>query len=235
MYKKNHKEEFSKWASSYDNFADIQKKVAKELLDKIDNNPKRILDLGCGTGEIYKNISWKYDFFLGVDCSNSMCELHPKSDKVDILYSDFDSIFLEKRLNTYAPFDMIISSSSLQWSKDIPQIFNLCNQLSQNMAFSIFTDGTFKTIYSMTNRSSFLPNAKTLAFTAKEILNAKVEIRTYKLYFEDNISKFGYIKKSGIGGGVQMLTYTQAKHLFKSYPLKYLEFEVLFIWKNSKK
>ena len=235
MYKKNHKTEFSKWASSYDNFSDIQKKVAKELLEKINDSPKRVLDLGCGTGEIYKNISWKYDFFLGIDCSNSMCELHPKSDKVDILYSDFDSIFLEKRLNTYAPFDMIISSSSLQWSKDISQIFKLSNQLSQKIAFSIFTDGTFKTIYSMTNRSSFLPNAKTLASKAKEILNAKVEVRTYKLYFEDNISKFRYIKKSGIGGGVHMLAYTQAKHLLKYYPLKYLEFEVLFIWKNSKK
>lgn len=235
MYKKNHKKEFSKWAGSYDDFAVIQKKVAKELLDKIDNSPRRILDLGCGTGEIYKNISWEYDFFVGVDCSDSMCKLHPKTDKVEILCSDFESVFVKKRLKIYAPFDMIISSSSLQWSKDIGQIFNHCNQLSQNMAFSIFTDGTFKTIYSMTNRKSFLPNAKNLANIAKEILNAKVEICTYKLYFEDNISKFRYIKKSGIGGGVEMLTYTQAKHLFENYPLEYLEFEVLFIWKNSKK
>ena len=231
MYKKNHKTEFSKWASSYDNFSDIQKKVAKELLEKINDNPKRVLDLGCGTGEIYKNISWEYDFFVGVDCSNSMCELHPKDAKVDILCNDFDSILLDKRVNNYAPFDIIISSSSLQWSKNIPQIFNLCKQLSQKIAFSIFTDGTFKTIYSLTNRTSFLPNAKTLADKAKEILNAKVEIRTYRLYFEDNISKFRYIKKSGIGGGVHMLAYTQAKHLLKNYPLKFLEFEVLFVWK----
>ncbi len=233
MYKKNHKKEFSKWANSYDNFADIQKKVAKELLSKVDDNPQRILDLGCGTGEIYKNISWEYDSFVGVDCSSSMCGLHPKSDKMDILCSDFESIDLEKKLDAYAPFDIIISSSSLQWSNDIEHMFNLCKRLSKKIVFSIFTDGTFKTIYSMTNRPSFLPNAKILSSMAEEILGAKVEIRTYKLYFEDNLSKFRYIKKSGIAGGVQMLTYTQAKHLFGHYPLEYLEFEVLFAWGDT--
>ena len=40
---------------------------------------------------------------------------------------------------------------------------------------------------------------------------------------------FNYIKKSGVSGGEKQLTYMQTKQLMKSYPLDYLEFEVLFV------
>jgi malonyl-CoA O-methyltransferase len=40
---------------------------------------------------------------------------------------------------------------------------------------------------------------------------------------------FRYIKQSGVSGGERKLSYTQTKQLMENYPLKYLEFEVLFI------
>jgi malonyl-CoA O-methyltransferase len=54
------------------------------------------------------------------------------------------------------------------------------------------------------------------------------------LEFEDNISKFRYIKKSGVSSGKRELGYKETKELIRNYPLNYLEFEVLFVWGKSR-
>ena len=43
-----------------------------------------------------------------------------------------------------------------------------------------------------------------------------------------------YIKRSGVSGGVKPLSYKQTKNLLDSYPLEYLEFEVLFLRVTNK-
>jgi len=43
-----------------------------------------------------------------------------------------------------------------------------------------------------------------------------------------------YIKKSGVSGGRNLLTYKQTKKLMDEYPLNYLEFEVVYINSFSK-
>jgi malonyl-CoA O-methyltransferase len=50
----------------------------------------------------------------------------------------------------------------------------------------------------------------------------------YELTFESVDEIFTYIKKSGVSGGRNALSYKQMKNLMKEYPSKTLEFEVLF-------
>ena len=52
----------------------------------------------------------------------------------------------------------------------------------------------------------------------------------YKLEFEDTREMFKYIKKSGVSGSRNELSYKQIKALMEQYPLNYLEFEVVFIY-----
>jgi malonyl-CoA O-methyltransferase len=40
---------------------------------------------------------------------------------------------------------------------------------------------------------------------------------------------FQYIKRSGVSGGEKQLGFKEIKVLMNSYPLDYLEFEVLFV------
>ena len=61
---KSFEKEFSKNAKNYSRYNIVQKKVAKKLISKIKNNPKNILDLGCGTGELYKLIDWNIEKFI---------------------------------------------------------------------------------------------------------------------------------------------------------------------------
>ena len=228
-----HIDEFSKRANSYEKYSIIQKEVAKHLLSNIKTKPKNILDLGCGDGTVFKNISWEIDNFVGVDKAKNMCKLHPNGKNITIINDDFENLtFLDNQ--TSLNFDMIISSSSLQWAQDLDQLFNTLKKSVPEISFSIFCSGTFQTIYNCTNLENFLPNCNTLLSLLEKHFVFLHENKTYKLYFNDNISKFRYIKKSGVSGGEKKLGYIQTKRLIETYPHDYLEFEVLFIWGRAK-
>ncbi len=224
-----HIKEFSKRANSYDENTIIQKKVATHLLSKVKYNPKKILDLGCGTGDLNLKIDWEYEKFIGVDSAYGMCKKHPKNDFVEVININFEDKKFQQDMLCDTPFDLIISSSALQWAKNIEELIEFTSKISSNIAFAIFTCNTFADIYKLSSLETFLPDAKELVEITKKYFDIVYEIKIYRLNFEDNISKFRYIKKTGVSGGERKLTVRQTKKLIETYPHKYLEFEVLFI------
>jgi malonyl-CoA O-methyltransferase len=52
------KSEFSEHANDYDGNNIIQRIVSRALVREVENNPKRILELGCGSGQVYRQIDW---------------------------------------------------------------------------------------------------------------------------------------------------------------------------------
>jgi malonyl-CoA O-methyltransferase len=225
-----HIKEFSRYASSYDEYNIIQKEVASSLLSKIQNHPKRILDLGCGSGVLCKNFNQPFELFIGVDSSHEMCKLHPTANNIHIINANFDTEDFFLHVKRYAPFDLIISSSALQWAKNIENILEFCKKNANHIAFSIFTKGTFQSIYELSKIKSFLPSYEELLKTIEKYYKIDYEVKKYKLYFKDNISKFRYIKKSGVSGGKKQLNISETKALIKEYPHEYLEFEVLVVY-----
>ncbi len=228
-----HINEFSKRATSYEKYNIIQKEVAKHLLSNIKTKPKNILDLGCGDGTVFKNISWKINNFVGIDKAKNMCKLHPNGQNITIINDDFENLSFLNKQNSFN-FDMAISSSSLQWAQNLDQLFKIIKKHIPEISFSIFCSGTFQTIYNYTNLENFLPNYNALLSLLEKYFIFLHERKSYKLYFNDNISKFRYIKKSGVSGGKKKLNYIQTKKLIETYPHDYLEFEVLFIWGRAK-
>lgn len=224
-----HIKEFSRYAFSYESHNLIQREVAKKLVNMIDNQPQNILDLGCGSGAIYKNLPFTCKNFVGVDSAKGMCELHPKGTHISIINESFESSKLYEELRLKNNFDLIISSSALQWSKDLNSLMKLCKDTSENILFSLFTANTFKSIYKLTNLQSFLPSSEEIIKTVQTYYDIEYHVEAYKLFFEDNLSKFRYIKKSGVSGGKRQLNLSQTKKLIKNYPLEYLEFEVIYI------
>ena len=85
------KNQFSKYAKEYKNHNIIQQIVAKSLVRELKFQPKRILELGCGSGQVYNHVSWDLDFYKAIDFSSSMCELHPKAQNVEVKCFDFDT------------------------------------------------------------------------------------------------------------------------------------------------
>lgn len=220
--------EFSKYASHYGTYNVIQKKVLSKLLSHVHLKPQNILDLGCGSGELCKNIDWEYEKFTGVDFAYGMLELHPKSEKIEALYGDFNDEKLFGKLSL-KEYDYIFSSSALQWADNLESVFKNIKALNAPVALAIFTSNTFAALNKTASLEPLLRSADEIYKLQKKYFDAKFEIVEYKLEFESTRDMFRYIKKSGVSGSRKALSYKQTKKLMDEYPVNYLEFEVVFI------
>ena len=221
--------EFSKYASHYGSLNVIQDRVASKLLEFVKSKPKRILDLGCGSGAICKKIEWNYRHFTGVDFAPGMLELHPKSKKIESIYGDFNDKTLFESLATYE-YDYILSASALQWSTDLETTLRAIRELNTPIALAIFTSGTFKTLNETASLIPMLKSAQEILSIQENWFNAAFEVVEYRLEFDSTREMFRYIKESGVSGSRKVLDYKQTKKLMREYPLNYLEFEVAFIY-----
>ena len=220
--------EFSKYALHYNSYNIIQEKVVRKLLSSISSKPQRILDLGCGSGALCKRIDWEYKHFVGVDFALGMLDLHPKSKNIECIYGNFNDDKLFQDLLKYE-YDHIFSASALQWAEDLDKAFKHIHTLNSPISLAIFTSGTFTTLNKTAGLEPLLRDASTIKKYADKYFNAEYEVVKYTLEFDTTREMFRYIKKSGVSGSRNLLTYKQTKKLMQEYPLNYLEFEVMFI------
>jgi malonyl-CoA O-methyltransferase len=223
--------EFSKYAQSYEANNIIQNLVIDKLLSLVNTKPKHILDLGCGSGALCRKIDWKYKHFIGVDFAPGMLELHPKSDKIECVYGDFNDDMLFENLLTYR-YDFIFSASALQWANNLEAVFKNIKSLNAPVGLAIFTSNTFKTLNETASLDSLLVSKDEIYRLQKIYFDANFELIKYKLEFDTVREMFKYIKRSGVSGSRNILSYKQMKKLMNEYPLNYLEFEVAFISNN---
>jgi len=221
--------EFSNAAQSYSAHNSIQNLVIKKLLSTLKTKPNNILDLGCGSGSLCRAIDWEYKHFTGVDFAPGMLELHPKSKKIECIYGDFNDSTLFDNLVTYK-YDHIFSASALQWANSMEEVFVNIQKLNRPISLAIFTSGTFKTLNETASIESMLLPKEKIDVIQQRYFNATFEVVNYKLEFESVREMFKYIKRSGVSGSRNVLSYKQMRKLMSEYPLNYLEFEVAFIY-----
>ncbi len=233
MYKNSIQNQFSKYATEYGKNNIIQQLVSKAIVRDIkDRKPKKILELGCGSGQIFKFVDWKFDKYKAIDASEKMCELHPKATKLEICCFDFDDDdFFNSIKNEH--YDMVLSSSALQWSKNLDKIVKNLKLISDEINVVLFTSNTFKSIQKITKRKSPILNIEEIKKSFLNHYNCDFEVFNYNLEFKDKKEMFHYIKNSGVSEK-SILSYKEAKKLYKNYNLNYLEFEVIFVKTFSK-
>lgn len=220
--------EFSRYAAQYGSRNVIQRLVADKLITSTETQPRRILDLGCGTGTLFSLIDWEIERFVGVDFSDSMLEHHPKAPNVELILGDFNAPALFERLGG-EHFDRFYSASALQWADDFESVIQSLASLNTPMSLAIFTAGTFKTLHECAGVTPLLRSSDEVMAIAEKHLNARFEVLHYTLEFDSVREMFRYIKRSGVSGGRRVLDFSQTKRLMETYPLNYLEFEVVFI------
>ena len=225
--------EFSRFAHQYDKHNEIQARVAKRLVEKV---PKKhyssILDMGSGSGEVCKNVMHQgisFDLFSAFDSSENMLSLHPQNKNIKKICGNFNNEEFSTLLDQKT-YDLILSSSALQWSENLDLTLSCMSALSKRLYAAIFTSNTFKTLHETANIDSPIYNAEELERSIlKYYPNAHFELHRYTLYFDSTREMFRYIKKSGVSSGEKKLSFKETKRLMEKYPLDYLEFEVLFV------
>ncbi len=221
-----HHREFGRFAEDYGRYSLIQERVAKALAVKVGGGFRRIVDIGCGSGGFFRAYEHPLTYYCAVDFSETMLDLHPDGERVEKIVGDFDDPALYRRLSGIE-FDLLVSSSALQWSRDLDLALGRIAALGRPAALAIFTSGTFASLRAVAGTPSPIRSAEETVETIRRHLDAKIDRLFYRLYFRDTLSMLRYIKRSGVSGGERLLGYRETKRLLRAYTLPYLEFEVV--------
>ena len=220
--------QFSKSSNKYDENSFLQKKIAEKLVKDIDKKYQKIVDLGAGTGNIINLINWNYQKFLAVDLSKKMLDLHKKNKNIFLLNKSFDDdeVF---RIIQNEKYDLLISSSALQWSQNFSKVCENIRKLNISVFLAIFSSETFKELHEYFHiKSPILKNETIL----KNCKNFHSSFFQGKINFSSSKELLQYIKNSGVSGGISQLNPGILKQFIRDNNLTQLSFEVIFLKKD---
>lgn len=151
---------FNVAAVSYDQYANVQKKMAHSLLSTLDrrysaNSSIRILELGCGTGYVTEQLSNLFPkaHITAIDFAESMIAVAKTRQNVKNVMFYCEDI---ERLQLEETYDVIISNATFQWLNDLKQVIrNLFHHLSIDgiLLFSTFGQETFQELHTSFQRA----------------------------------------------------------------------------------
>ncbi len=155
---------FDRHASTYDLYSSLQNNISDKLFKKLDLiqiNPNLILDLGCGTGrngrmmkEKYQNIKIiNYDFSV-----NMLKEAKKNQYKMLNNKSNFVCGDIEKLAFSENTFDVIWSTSSLQWCNNLSDTFNKAKVILKPGGLFIFSTFGPNTLFELRNITKKISN-----------------------------------------------------------------------------
>lgn len=137
---------FNQAAVQYDSAAYLQQKIANKLIQELPElHPKRIIDLGCGSGYCTKQLLYNYADaeYLLIDIAPNMLSAAKKTlnkhNNINYLCADIDSLPLQNNIA-----EIVICSSVLQWCPNIEQSLKKIKRICANgvFAFAVFTSNT---------------------------------------------------------------------------------------------
>ena len=207
--------DFNSAAEHYDQDAIMQSMIAKELIERLNYikiNPKRILDLGSATGKntillekIFPNAEI-YELDIALDMLRISMN---KRSGIKKLFSSKKRYFINADMDQLPfqnnTFDLIISSSTIQWSENINLLLKNINKLLKIDGLFLFSSYLKNTLIELQNfkEHSLTQNFLTIQEYA-EILNNNnfydpVLIRDeYRNEYDDALSALRDLKKIGV-------------------------------------
>ncbi|MFZ2314402.1 MAG: methyltransferase domain-containing protein [Gammaproteobacteria bacterium] len=164
MHKEKIQQCFDKSYNTYDQYSYPQQMIGSHLIEKLVNFEKSansIIDLGCGTGLVTKNLAdlFAYQDFTAIDLSDALISKARdrfQSYKITCLQQDFEDINLPASSQ-----DLVFSNMALHWSSDFSKMFYSINKMLKTgglIAFTIPTQGTFQELQGSKNDFLNIPD-----------------------------------------------------------------------------
>lgn len=118
---------FDRQASDYDEFAVVQRTVVEKLIGLLraeEVRPRRLLDIGSGTGRLLARLrgSYPHTFAVGADLAFGMCRTaadHLAGSGGEVVNADAENLPFAS-----GSFDVVISTSTFQWLTHLHSAFN---------------------------------------------------------------------------------------------------------------
>jgi len=227
------KNRFRDSLKDYNSSALVQKKMAVELVNKLNETNssfQRVFEIGCGTGiltkEIYKNLNLS-EFFCN-DLSDEPFDFVKPFCKIEN-FRTFDGEDTEMYPED---LDLIVSGAVFQWFENLPQYLRKVSQkLHKNglIAFSTFGGDQYSEIREVTGNCLKY-------YTKEELLNSvssKYELLLFTQWKEVmNFSSvkeiMSHIKSTGVSGvGLKTTKKMPLSQFRKTYREKFLKNGVL--------
>ncbi|MFT2110243.1 malonyl-ACP O-methyltransferase BioC [Marinomonas sp. 2405UD68-3] len=196
---------FSRAASTYDFHANFQKQVLTSLLSMLPSvQLDRVMDLGCGTGNALKSLSYLSQQLIGVDLSESMLGIaYEKESGANVICADAENLPF-----TDNSFNLIFSSLSIQWCQSHLSLFNEIKRIMDSegwWCFSTLCEGSMLEIGEAWKQvdgrlhSNQYPSVEKIV---SDLLESGLEIhqkevRTMKMHFHTVQDAIYSVKKVG--------------------------------------
>lgn len=212
MDKENIIRNFSRYAHLYDKYADLQKKAGFYLLSELKQDGfKKILEIGCGTGNYTRLLRSRFPeaAITPVDISDRMITVAReklRGEKLEFLVQDAENLSLGDT------FDLITSNASFQWLADLGGALAGYKGLLKNkgcILFSTFGSLTFnelntslKDIFkgAAITAANFITPEQIKILLKNNFRNSKVKEMRRKEVFSNLHDLLRKIKYSGIRG-----------------------------------
>ncbi|ANV97622.1 hypothetical protein BBW65_01840 [Helicobacter enhydrae] len=226
---------FDQQAESYVSCALAQRVFAQtlvlEIAERLGRGFDRVADLGSGSGElqaIFNQEGIAYQEFEACDISSKMLHLYPKTHNTQVFCQDFD-VFLQRG----GDYDLVCSSSALQWARDLSMTLERISLQTQNVGLCIITDRTFGSLHRFLGTFSPLLSTHRVMELLERYFDGYMRIKCIELQMQDSREIMTHLRRSGVmGGGV--LGYNQAKKMLQFQGS--LEYEaVIFVGKSKNK
>ena len=216
---------FDRHAKTYDQYSSLQDEISDNLFKKLDLiklKPNSILDLGCGTGrngkiltEKYKNMRLiNYDFSV-----NMLKEARKKqqdffkeisgTNKFHFVCGDIEELSFSEN-----SFDIIWSTSSLQWCNNLSDTFRRIQAILKPGGLFIFSTFGPKTLFELKSITKKISNyQKTNDFmdvlsikdmlVNEQFVNPIIDSEEFRLSYKDINKLFLDLKNIGATSGFE--------------------------------
>jgi len=154
---------FSRSAKTYDMFSNLQKHMAGELVKTVKAlklEPRNILDVGTGTGEVAFQLGEHYGHakIIGCDIAPGMIKASKEKNKTSNI--TFEVADAEDLPYQEGQFDLVVSNATFQWVEDLFRTFSEAKRVLKKDGFFIFLTFGPKTLIELSRAYKETINSK---------------------------------------------------------------------------
>lgn len=236
--------QFSRAAASYDQAAAVQRKVIAQLTERLPfaGNIYRILEIGCGTGELTQVLADQYPqaHIDAIDISPTMIEQAQKkvlSEKVCWVCEDYLEF---KPIQAY---DLICSANTLHWLHPLDvTLLRMNQQVSPNgrVLAALMLHDTFRELHEL--RATLFPGKSVeqrlpTPDSVQAVLPSGWEINeaTWSEPLVDTLQFFKSLRQLGVTGGAvsrKRLNHAETLRLVRTFDAESVTWQVGYLSKG---